>query len=126
MTLTTAEIKTLFGEICTCGTLLPVWEWAKRKAIAEGKTCLCATNPSQEDWDGVRNTTTPEDWRAPRWGVKQIMVDTGVARWYTNETHLPEDAVKLAASYTKHTPIDPLTGKAVLYAAHPIPKGERY
>lgn len=124
--LTPGEVKAIFGDICTCGTLLPVWEWGKRKAAAEGKTCKCATGPSQEDWDGVRHSTTPADWRAPWWGVKQIVVNTGAARWYTNERHGREDAAKLARSYNTHTPIDPLTGLAVLYKPFPIMKGEKY
>ena len=120
-----AETVALFGPICTCGTLLPTWEWAKRKAIAEGKTCECATGPSQEDYNGRREEHTPPDWKPKWWGVKQIVVNSGAARWYTNDRHRKDDAEDLARHYIQHSAVD-LHGQAVIYRPVPIMDGEKY
>lgn len=68
---------------------------------------------------------------AGRWGVKQITVATGVSRWYTNEAHSQDDAIKLAASYNKPSryggiyPTD-LSGNQVRYEAALIQQTDNY
>jgi hypothetical protein len=55
------ETEALFGsKICECGTLLPLWEWAKRRPDLGCPKCKAL--PSQEDLDGKRREHTPADW----------------------------------------------------------------
>lgn len=44
-----------------CATMLPMWEWAKRRTNCS----LCKHRPSTEDTTGQRNESTPADWRPP-------------------------------------------------------------
>lgn len=49
------------AKICECGTIGPLWEWAKRD---EKTGCpKCKALPSMEDLMGHASSTTPPDWK---------------------------------------------------------------
>lgn len=61
ITLQKEEMEQMLGsKICKCGTLTPLWEWAKRDPSVGCDSCKQL--PSIEDIDGIRRDTTPMDW----------------------------------------------------------------